>query len=104
DPRIQCHRGAQCSGDRLELRLDDVVRVPTGQHPHVQSDAGVVGEGLDDVSGERADVLAADDDVLLAGGLTGVHAIGTPGDVHDGLDERLVERDGRVAEPTDAAL
>ena len=49
----------------------------------MQRDAGVVGEGLEDVSREGPDEVAADDDVLLAGRLTGVHDVGAPGDVDD---------------------
>ena len=49
-------------------------------------------------------VVAADDDVLLALGLAGVHAVGAAGHVDDGLHQRLVERHGGVAEPADADL
>ena len=48
--------------------------------------------------------VAADRDVRLALGLAGVHAVGTAGDVDDGLDQRLVERHGGVAEAADADL
>ena len=54
--------------------------------------------------GQRAGVGAADDDVLLALRLALVHDVGAAGDVDDGLDQRLVERHGGVAEPGDAAL
>ena len=74
------------------------------EHPHVQGDPGVAGERLQDVPGQRADVAAADDDVRLALGLAGVHDVGAAGDVDDGLDQRLVERHGGVAEAGDAAL
>ena len=40
-------------GHRLELRLDDVVRVAAGQHPHVQRELGVEGQRLEDVPGQR---------------------------------------------------
>ena len=48
--------------------------------------------------------VAADRDVRLALGLAGVHAVGAPGHVDDGLHQRLVERHGGVAEAADAAL
>ena len=48
-------------GERLELRLDEVVRVAAGQHPHVQRDLGVEGERLEDVPGQRAEVRVAAD-------------------------------------------
>jgi hypothetical protein len=95
---------AQRSRECLELGLDDVVRVAAGQHPDVEGDLRVEGEGLQDVARQRPDVVAADDDVLLPLGLPLVDGVGASGDVDDGLDERLVERDGGVAEPGDAAL
>ena len=78
------HGGAQRAGDRLELGLDEVVRVAAGQHAHVQGDAGVVGEALEHVPGQRAGVGAADDGVDLALGLALVHDVGAAGDVDDG--------------------
>jgi len=35
------------------------VRVPAGEHPHMQADAGVVGDGLKDVPGHRTGEVAA---------------------------------------------
>ena len=46
-------------GERLELRLDDVVRVPAAQHAHVQGEVGVEGDRLEDVPGQRARRYAA---------------------------------------------
>ena len=54
--RVERDRVAQRPGDGLELRLDDVVRVATREHPHVQGDLGVVSEGLEDVPGQRPEV------------------------------------------------
>ena len=48
-PRVAGDRGAQRRGHGLELRLDDVVRVPAGEHTHVQGDPRVVGERLEHV-------------------------------------------------------
>ena len=45
---------AQRPGQRLELALDDVVGVAAGvEHPHVQADPRVEGEGLQHVRGQR---------------------------------------------------
>ena len=66
--------------------------------------AGVVRDRLEHVPGQRAREVAADQVVLLARGLAGVHEVRAAGDVDDGLRERLVERHGGVAEPRDAAL
>ena len=52
--RVDRDRVAQRAGERLELGLDDVVRVAAGQHPDVQRDLGVEGDGLEDVAGQRA--------------------------------------------------
>src|SRR4051812_25253265 len=102
--RVELDGGAQGAGHGLELGFDDVVRVPPGEHPHVQRDAGAVRERLEDVPGQGTDVRPADDDVLLPGRLAGVYAVRPPGDVHGGLDQALVERHERVAEPPDAGL
>src|SRR5690606_27689026 len=96
--------GAQRPGERLELRLDDVVRVAALDHPDVQSDRGVVGEGLEDVTGQGAGEVPADEVGGLGLALPGVDAVGAAGEVHDGLGERLVQRDQRVAEAGDAVL
>ena len=42
--------------------------------------------------------MAADEDVLLAFRLALVDHVGSAGDVDDGVDQGLVERDGRIAE------
>ncbi len=78
----------------------EVVRVAARQHPHVQRDVGVEGQGLEDVAGQRADVpVVADGDVDLPLGLAGVHAVGPSGDVDHGSGNlrsavRAVERAG----------
>ena len=59
DPRVERDGVAQRPGDRLELRLDDVVGVAPGEHPHVQADLRARGERLPDVPGQRR-VVAAD--------------------------------------------
>ena len=48
--------------------------------------------------------MAADEVVLEARGLAGVHEVGAPAHVDDGLRERLVERHEGVAEARDAGL
>ena len=59
---------------------------------------------LEHVPGQRADVGAADHDVLLAVGLAGVDAVRPPGHVDRALHQRLVERHERVTEPPDPGL
>src|SRR5689334_9493688 len=48
--------------------------------------------------------MAAYDEMPHELRLAGVHGVGPAGDVDDGVRERLVHRDPRVAEATDAAL
>ena len=74
------------------------------EHAHVQADAGVERDRLEDVPGQRTGEVAADQVVLLPGRLAAVHQVGTAGDVDDGLGERLVQRHQGVAEPADAGL
>ena len=81
-----------------------MVGITTGQDPNVQRDAGVVGQRLEDVAGQRPDVGPADDNELLPGRLPCVDAVGAPGDIDDGLDQRLVQRHRRVTEAADPAL
>src|SRR5690625_718530 len=102
--RVGLDGGPQCPGEGLELRLDDVVRVAAREQPHVQGDRRVVGDRLEDVAGQRTGEVPADEVVLLAGGLTGVHEVGPAGQVHDGLGEGLVHGDVGVPEARDAAL
>ena len=58
DPRVDRDRGAQRTGDRLELGLDDVVRVAARRAPARAGRCGVEGERLEDVPGQRAGVRA----------------------------------------------
>src|SRR5262245_49914357 len=81
-----------------------MVRIATGQHAYVQRQTRMRRDGLEDVPGERTDVRAADDHVLLPLRLAGVDAVMPPGDVDGALHECLVEWHQRVAEATDAAL
>src|SRR5690606_4597057 len=91
-------------GERLELRLDEVVRVAAREAAHVDADDRVVRDRLEHVPRERPGEVPADEVVLLALGLARVDEVRTPGDVDDRERERLVERDGRVAEAPDAHL
>ena len=95
---------AQGAGEGLELGLDDVVRVAAGDDVHVQADAGVQRDGLEDVAGQRAGEVAADQVVFLAGGLAAVHQVGAAGDVDDGVREGFVQGHGGLAEAADAGL
>jgi len=56
--------------------------VAPGEHPHMQGDACMMGEALEDVAGERPHVAAPDDHVRLALGLAGVGEVGTAGHVN----------------------
>ena len=66
--------------------------------------AGVEGDRLEHVAHHRPGEVAADEVVLEARRLAGVHEVRAPGDVDDGLHERLVERHEGVAEARDARL
>ena len=70
----------------------------------VQADAGVVGDGLQDVTHHRASEVAPDEVVDECLGLALVHQEGTPGDVDDRMGQGLVQRDSGLTEATDAAL
>jgi hypothetical protein len=59
--RVERDRVAEGPGERLELRLDEVVRVAAGEHPDVQRDLGVEGDRLEDVPGQRAEVAVVAD-------------------------------------------
>ena len=54
--RVERDGVAEGAGERLELGLDEVVRLAAGQHPHVQREVAVEGERLEDVLGQRAEV------------------------------------------------
>jgi hypothetical protein len=90
--------GAEGTGHRFELGLDDVVRVPAVEHADVQADARRVRERLEDVPGHRR-VVRADHrrDALRLG----VHDVRPPGQVDGRLHQHLVERHQRVTEPRD---
>src|SRR5437899_2299432 len=91
------HGVAQATGDALERRLDDVVAVLARHRPHMQGDAGREGERtpelLRELRVERADPLRLRVDL--------VDEEGTTREVERDLDQRLVERHGRAAEPPD---
>ena len=103
DQRVERLRLAERARERLELRLGDVVRVAAGEHGHVHGEPGVEGDRLEDVAHQRTGEVAADEVVLEAGRLAGVHEVRAARDVDDGLRERLVERHERVAVARDAA-
>ena len=104
DAGIRLDGGAQGAGEGLELGLDDVVRVAPGGDVHVQADPGVQGDRLEDVAGQGAGEVAADQVVFLAGRLAAVDQVRAAGDVDDGLREGLVEGNGRLAETADPGL
>jgi hypothetical protein len=81
-----------------------VVRVAAGDDVHVQADAGVQSDGLEDVPGQRAREVAADQVILLPGGLATVHQVGPARDVNDGVCQCLVQRHGGLAEAADPGL
>ena len=105
DPGVAGHGRAQRPGERLELRLDDVVRVAAGEHPHVQGD---LRRGTRTTRARAGSASRRTCPPMTTyswpARLARVHDVRAAGDVDDGLHERLVERDGRVAEPRDAAL
>src|SRR5450759_5367855 len=104
DARVLCNGRAQSPSHGLELRLDDVVGVAPGEHPHMQRDACVLGEALKHVAGELPHIRVADNHVGLSLRLSGVDEIGTAGHVNDRLDERLIEGHRGITEAGDAAL
>src|SRR5690625_7460569 len=68
--------GAQGTGQGLELRLDDVVRVAPFDQADVQADRGVVCERLEDVPGQRAGEVAAEQVERLGLARPAVHTVG----------------------------
>src|SRR4029453_8629363 len=98
-PRIEGASLAQSPGDRLELRLMDVVGVAAGEDANVQANPSGRGEGLEDMAGQRGVVIP--DQGRQTGRLL-VHAVRTPGHVDGNLDESLVQRYERVAKTSDA--
>ena len=84
-PRVERDRVAQRPGERLELRLDDVVRVAAGQHPHVQASWAWKASVSKHVPGQRPEVGRCRrwSTYSWPVGLAGVHAVGTAGHVDD---------------------
>src|SRR5512138_2640470 len=84
-PALARRRGAERAGGRLEDRLDDVVQVAAVADVHVQADARVVHERLQEVLRE-VDVVGADE--LLPGRELRVEGeVRAPGEIDDRLDE-----------------
>ena len=115
DPRIESNSVSECARQSLELALDDVVRIASGNHGDVQADVSVKGKGLHDVPGQRAcignagchptDALGTTDQhILLPGRLSGVDAVGAAGHVHHRLGQRLVQWHQCTPETPNAAL
>ena len=103
-----CTRGSSSTAARnarataLYCGLGDVVPVAASVDDHVQRDGRVVGERLEDVPGQRSGVVRSDGGwrpVRLV-----VDEVGPAGQVDRGLDERLVHRHERVAEPSGPGL
>ena len=97
--RVELGGVAQRPGQRLELALDDVVRVAAVRARARAGDLRLGHERLQDVPGHRRVVVA--DHRRHALGL-GVHQVRAAGQVDGHLGERLVQRHRRVAEPHDA--
>ena len=81
-----------------------MVGIATGQDPHVQADAGMVGDGLQHVAHHGTGEVPADEVVDEGLGLPFVHQVGAPGDVDDGMSQGLVQGNAGLAEAADAAL
>ena len=81
------------------MGLHDVVRLAPRQHPHVQRDVGVERQRLEDVPGQRAQVVTAERDVLQHRGNQDVDdmdrqrqtsaAVATP---HDGGERQCIRQ------------
>src|SRR5206468_3885882 len=100
DARVALGGEIERARQRLEDRLDDVVRVAARGHADVEVHARLVGECqeevVDQLDVERADLRLLDPDV--------VDEEGPPREVDHGRHQRLVERHGRLAEAADAGL
>ena len=70
----------------------------------MQADAGVVGDGLQDVPDHRAGEVPADEMVNEGFGLPVVDQVGPPRHVDDGLGQSLVQGHEGIAEAPDSAL
>src|SRR5216683_2225185 len=100
-PRVTLAGVAQRPGQRLELRLDDVVRVAAVRYVQVDADLRLGGERLQDVPGQGGIELAHE---RGHPGRLAMHDIGPPGQVDGGLGQRFVQRDRGVPEPAQARL
>src|SRR4051794_2395545 len=100
DARISLGRDVQRTREPFERGLDDVVRVPPGEHADVQVHAELVYEGEQKIV-NQLDVEAAD------AGLLRLQIVGQErpaAEIDDDADECLVEWNGRLAEAADAFL
>src|SRR5919197_4155596 len=100
DARVALRGGVERASQRLEYRLDDVVRVPARGHADVEVHARLVGEReeevVDQLDVEGADLRLLDADV--------VDEEGSPREVDHRRHQRLVERHASLAEAADAGL
>lgn len=107
DPGIRLDRLAQRTGNRLVLRLGDVVRVASVDGAHVQGDPGVDGQRLehmpvdDGVVGHRR---TGDGELHHELRFADVDEVRPPGQVDRRMRQRLVHRDERITEAPDALL
>src|SRR5215207_5376582 len=70
NPGVRFDGGAEGPRESLELRFDDVVRVPSGDDVQVQTDSGVQGDSLKHVPCQGTGEVAPDQVVLLPGGFS----------------------------------
>ena len=70
----------------------------------MQTDAGVVGDGLQHVTHHGTGEVTADEVVDEGLGLPLVHQVGASGDVDDGMSQSLIQGNAGLAETADAAL
>lgn len=97
-PRIPLARDPQRPRERLERRLNDVVRVGAGQLPDVQRHARRIDQALEEVLDELRLVGANP----LCGELQVAREVRPAAEVEYDVHERLVERRREVAEARDA--
>src|SRR5256886_3074206 len=100
EARIALRRQVPGAGQRLEGRLDDVMRVSTRGHADVEVHRRLVGQReekvIDQLDVEAADLRLLDLDV--------VDEEGPPREVDDARHQRLVERYRGLAEAANAGL